>query len=127
MNKIKWFNNLYNKYIGKIEYTITTLCVSGTVNKYTVSSLKDVENLVKDINSEKYWCVQKIKKCRKYDFKFKKDVSHIPLHFNINDVTEIDNGFSFPIKDKSLLKINRHIPNYKKNKDDGDLLKSGIH
>ena len=98
-----------NRYIGKIEYTITIVSTDGNVKHYNLSTIKEVDNFVIKINNEKYWNVQKIEKFRRYEFRYKKEIIYSPLFFCLKDVTEskyINNGnYSFLKKHESLNNI----------------------
>jgi hypothetical protein len=112
MKKIK---EIISKYIGRIEYVVTTLNVSGSVNIDRFNTIKDVDDFVISINNEPYWFVQKIEKIRKYNFKYNKNIIHTPLHFSMENVTETHNcndyNYSFLKIDESLTNVTR-----KKNK-----------
>jgi len=102
---------LITKYFGKIEYIVTVINVSGSVEHHPFFHMDDVDSFVDNVNAEMYWDVQKIEKLRRYDIKYKKLVVHSPLFFSLEDVTETENlwgnDFSFIKKDKSLNNINR--------------------
>jgi len=106
-----WINHLVLKYVGRIEYVVTSVHVSGSVDVGNYSTLKDVNAFVNDINTDRYWDVQKIEKFRRYDFKYHKEVLHSPMHFRIENVTEMETlntyAFCFLLKHKSLTNTRR--------------------
>lgn len=104
-----YIKNILNNYIGRIEYIVSILDSSGRVMQYRFYNLKDVDTFVADINLEKYVCVQKIEKIRRFSFTYDKQIIHSPLHFCLEDVTEMRNcdnhDYSFPKKHESLVNI----------------------
>jgi len=105
------FNKLVLKYIGKTQYIVTAVNVSGSVNNFKCYSIKEVDDLVKDINFDRYFSVQKIEKLRKFKFNYNKEIIQSPLHFSLENVTEVDfvgdYKYSFLKKDESLKNIKR--------------------
>lgn len=108
---MKAIKNLYKRIFGEIRYVVTILCVGGEVQKLTTTSLKDVDKLCEEINSETYQQIQKIEKIRVYDFQYKKEIIHSPLFFSIDGVTEqhqiLGTKLSFVCIDKSLVNVKR--------------------
>lgn len=104
-----YIKNIFNKYIGRIEYRVFIIDSSGRVIQYCFYTLKDVDTFVTDINLEKYVCVQKIEKIRRFSFIYNKQIIHSPLHFCLEDITEMRNcdnhDYSFPKKHESLKNI----------------------
>ena len=107
----KILNNFLKRYFGVIEYVLTLVNVDGEAKIITYGTIKKLDEIVFEINSEKYWFVQKIEKIRRYNFTYSKEVIHAPLWFTAKDVTEkenIDNyEYSYLIKDNSLKNIKR--------------------
>ena len=108
--------NLINKYIGKIEYVVTIINVDGEGKQFSFHKLKDVDIFVISTNNERYWFVQKIEKFRRCSFIYDKLVLHSPLHFHLDDETEMhkckmkngdNHDFSFIKKHESLQNIER--------------------
>lgn len=111
MITINYFKKILFKYIGTPEYIVTAVNVSGQVEKYICNTKKEVDAAVIEINNDIYWDVQKIEKFRRYDFSYKNEIIHSPLHFCLDDVTEeeyvIDHNYSFLKKHDSLENIKR--------------------
>lgn len=105
-----YIKNIFNKYIGNIEYIVTIVNVSLLVEKRVFSNIKEVDEFVKLVNLEAYWDVQKIEKIRRFSFAYNKEIVHSPLHFCVEDVTEMRNcdnyDYSFLKKHESLLNVN---------------------
>jgi hypothetical protein len=110
-NMIKHIKQLISKYIGDIQYIVTIINVSLSVQKHQFNTTKQVDEFVDEINDDTYWMIHKIDKIRMFDFKYNKKIKHTPLHFQHGDVTEIVNledwDYSFLKKDKSLNNIIR--------------------
>lgn len=106
-----------SKKSGKIEYHVTALCVSGEVQKPIVHTIKELDTLVAEFNADPYWSVQSIEKFKRYtDFVYEKEIIQLPLHFQLEGVTELvdiktqkigTHAFSYMLKDKSLTNIKR--------------------
>lgn len=109
----KLFKQIISKYIGNIQYVVTIINVSLSVQKHKFNTIKEVDEFVDEINNEIYWMVQKIEKIRMFGFKYNKEIKHTPLHFQDDDVTEMYNlenwDYSFLKKDKSLNNIIRSL------------------
>jgi hypothetical protein len=117
----KLFKQLISKYIGNIQYVVTIINVSLSVQKHKFNTIKEVDEFVDEINNETYWMVQKIEKIRMFDFKYNKEIKHTPLHFQHDVVTEMYNlenwDYSFLKKDKSLNNIIRSLSGGEKRKE----------
>lgn len=121
MKKLKFDNikkhikQLISNYIGDIQYVVTIINVSLSVQKHKFNTAKQVDEFVDEINNDTYWMVQKIEKIRMFDFKYEKKIKHTPLHFQHDTVTEIYNledwDYSFLKKDESLNNIIRTLRN----------------
>ena len=101
-----------NTKSGKVEYVVTMISVDGVVKKPIVHTVKELNELVKEINTEVYWSVQSVEKFKRYtDFIYEGEVLHTPLHFKLDGVSETDNigtqPYSFLLKDKSLSNVKR--------------------
>lgn len=96
---------------GKRQYIVYTINVSGSEHTCKLDTLKKTKEFVNYINDAPHWMVLKVEKVRVYNFTYKFEVKHIPLHFVLNSVTEMckfdEYEFSFLIKDKSLSNVNR--------------------
>lgn len=108
---IQWFLNKIKTYVGEIEYVVTIVNVSGEIQRHIFYNKQKIDAFVCEVNTEKYWCVQKIEKIRRYEFVYNHEIIHSPLWFNLDGVTEVNcvenNEFSYLIKDKSLCNIKR--------------------
>lgn len=108
----KLFKQLISKYIGNIQYVVTIINVSLSVQKHQFNTIKQVDEFVDEINNDRYWMVQKIEKIKMFDFKYDKKIKHT-LHFQHDVVTEMYNledcDYSFLKKDKSLNNIIRSL------------------
>ena len=117
----KLFKQIISKYIGNIQYVVTIINVSLSVQKHKFNTIKEVDEFVDEINNEIYWMVQKIEKIRMFDFKYDKKVKHTPLHFQHDAVTEMYNledwDYSFLKKDESLKNIIRSLSGGEKRKE----------
>lgn len=103
---------ILNKLFGKVEYVVTIVDSSGSVKRSNgLSTIKEVDELIADVNSDRYMNVQKIEKIRRYDFKHDKEILHSPLFFVAENVTEAeyvdDHEYSFLKKHESLTNIKR--------------------
>jgi len=121
MNLKKLYNKYKSKYIGNIQYVVTIINVSLSVEKHQFNTIKQVDEFVDEINNENYWMVQKIEKIRMFDFQYEKNIKHTPLHFQHDAVTEMYNlenwDYSFLKKDKSLNNIIRSSSGGEKRKE----------
>jgi hypothetical protein len=109
----KYINKLISKYIGNIEYIVTVVGFEGGVSQNKCKTIKEIDDLVNEINSSTYHQVQKIEKFRKYSYKYNKNVLHTPLWFQVDDVTEMHNCDDY---DFSFLKINDSLTNVTREK-----------
>ena len=100
-----------NRYFGKIEYKVTIVSVSGNVEYYYFPTIKEVDDFITKINAERYWDVQKIEKFRIYEFFYKKEIIHSPLHYSLPNVTENEYVFNH---DYSFLKRHNSLKNIKR-------------
>lgn len=112
MNKLQEFYKKYkDKYIGNIQYIVTIINVSSQVQKHNFVSLGKLSEFVDEINNETYWMVQKIEKIRIFDFKYAKNITHSPLWFQHDAVTEVynlnDTDYQFLKIDDSLIHVIR--------------------
>lgn len=108
----KYIEKILNKLFGKVEYVVTIVDSSGSVKRSNgLSTIKEVDELIADVNSDRYMNVQKIEKIRRYDFKHDKEILHSPLFFVAENVTEAeyvdDQEYSFLKKHESLTNIKR--------------------
>lgn len=104
------FKKILSTFFGKKEYVVTIVNVSLDINKHVFNNIKDVDIFVSEINNEKYWDVQKIEKIRRFDFVYDKQVVQSPLHFCVEDVTEMRNCENY---DYSFLKKHQSLKNIK--------------
>ena len=101
-----------SKKSGKVEYVVTALNVNGQVQKPIVNTIKELDTLVAELNTDPYWSVQKIEKFKRYtDFVYDNEILQSALHFKFEGVTEMDSinsqEYSFMLKDKALTNIKR--------------------
>jgi len=122
MNLKNTYKKYKAKYIGNIQYVVTIINVSLSVQKHQFNTTKQVDEFVDEINNDTYWMVQKIEKTRMFDFQYDKNIKHTPLHFQHDAVTEMYNledwDYSFLKKDKSLTNISRNSGGEKRKEKD---------
>ena len=105
---INIYKKIKSKYIGNIQYVVTTINVSLCIKKYKFNSIKEVDEFVEEINNETYWMVHKIEKIRNFDYQYNKNIKHSPLHFCNDTITEI---YNINNQDYSFLKIDNSLTN----------------
>ena len=114
INKIK---KLLNKYIGKTEYVVRLTSSCGEVCISTYETMKEVDDVVDEVNSSTYHMISKIEKIRRLPFQYNKEVLHTPTMFSIDSVTERDMcddyEYSFLKIHSSLKNVKRGMRNYK--------------
>ncbi len=122
MNLKNTYKKYKAKYIGNIQYVVTIINVSLSVQKHQFNTTKQVDEFVDEINNDTYWMVQKIEKIRMFDFQYDKNIKHTPLHFQHDAVTEMYNledwDYAFLKKDKSLTNISRNSGGEKRKEKD---------
>lgn len=107
----KIINYITYKLFGNLEYVVTVVHTNGNITEMIYKSLKEVDNFIIEINNSTYYSIQKIEKIRKFKFEYNKTISHKPLWFRLDGVTENHNidshEYSFLKIDKSLIHVIR--------------------
>jgi hypothetical protein len=117
---INFIKNIISKYIGCVEYQVTIVNVSGSLQKLKFRNINDLKSSINLINSERYWMVKKIEKVRKLKFEYHNKIIHTPLHFQseITEKSKCDNyGYSFLKIDESLTNVTRTNNHIQENRD----------
>jgi len=103
---------LYKKYFGETKYHIRILTKDGSINTAICNSLSEVDNLVKEVNTDyNYQMITRIEKIKTLPFKYNKEIIHKKLHFCHENYTEMsmdgDMKYSYPLIEKNLTNVIR--------------------
>ena len=95
---------------GELNYIVTVCDMYGSVQKQKFTSIKKINDFVDELNEpENYqYMIQKIEKIRVFSFRYKKEIIHTPLGFQVEDVTEIHSVDNYPY---SFFKIDDSLNN----------------